>query len=112
MFANALKKVELGKEITNQMKLKFPNGSWKGSDAIAALNTLEDLDKRKEALDKIVAEYPAKDDRSKNQYSWAYQSIVQSYIKSAKVFNMEKFLQYCSPLSKEDKLSLFNNTAC
>lgn len=111
MFANALKKVELGKEITNQMKLKFPNGSWKGRDAIAALNTLEDLDKRKEALDKIVAEYPAKDDRSKNQYSWAYQSIVQSYIKSAKVFNMEKFLQYCSPLSKEDKLSLFNNTA-
>ena len=111
MYANALKKGELGKEITNGMKLKFPNGSWKAKDAIAALNNMEDLEKRKETLDKIVAEHPAKDDRSKNQYSWAYQSIVQSYIKTAKVFNIEKFLQYCSPLSKEDKLSLFNNTA-
>lgn len=111
MYANALKKVELGKEITNQMKTKFPNGSWKAKDALAALNNMEDLDKRKDALDKIVAEHPAKDERSKNQYSWAYQSIIQSYIKNAKVFSMEKFLQYCSPLSKEDKLSLFNNTA-
>jgi len=111
MYANALKKMELGKEITSQIKTKYPNGSWKAKEAITALNTIEDLDKRKEALDKIVTDFPAKDERSKNQYNWAYQSIAQIYTKSVKAFKMEKFLQYCAPLSQEDKLSLFNNTA-
>lgn len=111
MYANALKKMELGKEITSQIKTKYPNGSWKAKEAITALNTIEDLDKRKEALDKIVTDFPAKDERSKNQYNWAYQSIAQIYTKSVKAFKMEKFLQYCALLSQEDKLSLFNNTA-
>lgn len=111
LFANAIKKNDLGKEITSQMKTKYPNGNWKVREALMTLNTIKDLDNKKQTLDKIVTDFPAKDERTKNQYNWGYQSIAQSYANQAKSFNMEKFLQYCAPLSQEDKASLFNNTA-
>lgn len=111
MFANALKKNDLGKEITNQMKTRYPNGNWKVREALMTLNSINDLNDRKQALDKIVADFPAKDEKSKNQYNWGYQSIAQSYANTAKPFDMEKFLQYCAPLPMVNRTSLYNNIA-
>ncbi len=111
MFANALKKLDLGKEIADKMKSKYPEGNWEVKEKILALNTIEDLDARAEALNKIISQYPAKDEKQKNQYRWAYESLAQSYVKKAKEFNMDKFLQYCSQLSMENKTAMFNNIA-
>lgn len=111
MFANALKKLDLGKEIADKMKLKYPEGNWKVKEKILALNTIEDLDARADALDKIISQYPAKDEKQKNQYRWAYESLAQNYVKKAKEFKLDKFLQYCSQLSMENKTALFNNIA-
>ncbi len=103
-------KEKSGKQ-SDEMKKNFPNGNWKKSEAITAINKAKDPVEKEAALQSFLAAYPPITEQDKTNLGYYVTSVANAYALNKEKHDLKKFLAYAGKLSMQERASLYNNVS-
>lgn len=106
-----LNQKEKAGKLSDELKKNFPNGNWKKTEAIMAINKAKDPVEKEAALQSFLAVYPPVTEQDKTNLGYYITSVANAYALNKEKRDTKKFLEYAGKLGMQERASLYNNVS-